>query len=102
MLYVEYIADVQLDKMTEYHEIMTEFRRLAEKHGVKFIGAWTTVHGKEGEVSILESYENLGDFDRIRTNITSDPDLRELIAKMAKIRAVRCRFLQPTSYSPLV
>ena len=101
MIYTEYLANVQADKLDEYNSLMEEFKVLAEKHGVIFIGAWRTAVGQREEITILEAYKDMADFERIRKEIVADPALRENVAKLTKIRTVRSRLLQPVSYSPL-
>ena len=101
MIYAEYAANVQADKIEEYYKLMVEFMALAEKHGVKHIGSWRTAVGQREEVTILEAYKDMGDFGRIRKEIEADPACRENVAKLTRIRTVRSRLLQPTPYSPL-
>ena len=102
MLYVMYIADVKADKLNEYYDLMGKFRTQSEKHGVKYIGAWRTAVGKREEVTILEAYKNMGDFETVRAKIEEDPICRELILKLCQIRTVTSKFLTPVPFSPLV
>ena len=99
MLYVQYIAEVMIGNMDEYHQLMAKFLTLVEKYGAETLGAWRTAVGKREEITILERYKNMGHFEEIRAKIEQEPLAQELLPKLGHIRTVTSKFMTPTFYS---
>ena len=101
MLYVMYTAEVMIADMDEYHQMMSRFLTLVEKHGAETLGAWRTAVGKREEITILERYKSMGHFEEVRANIEKEPLAQEFLPKLGRIRTVTSKFLTPVYYSPM-
>jgi len=94
-------CDMYQDKKQRYIDLMTEAVRLAEKEGMKLLGAWHSVIGFADQITNLWGYESEQSWAQAKQNLEQNPRWQELWAEIRPcVRYETTALLTPVSYSP--
>ena len=77
---------------------------IQRKYLGEFIGMFTTEVGNLHQIVFMWAYETLGDRERRRAQMESDPDWKTFIQQIWELDAIveqNIKMLRPVSYSPL-
>ena len=82
----------------------TEGLPIQKKHLGEFLGLFTTEVGNLHQVVFMWGYENMGDRERRRAEMETDPEWQKFIQEvwsLGIIQAQEIKFLRPASFSPV-
>ncbi|MSP78587.1 MAG: NIPSNAP family protein, partial [Dehalococcoidia bacterium] len=104
MIYETRVYEALPGKLPELHKLVEIAHRLFVKHGMKEVGYWTAVIGRNNQITHLLGYENLADRERRWAAFQADQEWMKAMADAQKngpiVASITSTILQPTTYSP--
>ncbi len=106
MVYLHVIIQIRRGKLDEWvARYEKEYRPIANRHGQKLVGSWSTSIGAYDEVTSIYAFENMGELERIRQEVSKDPDRIKMLAmpspNVSLINSEISKVMVPLPYSPL-
>jgi hypothetical protein len=90
-------------KMADYFEINTrELQPLLPKMGVKMAGAFHAYTGNMNEIYLLDEYQGLAEYQKVRKAISQDKEFQRSYAKVHALQvSSHNTILEPNPWSPM-
>ena len=83
-------------------QLVEKVMPIFERHGIKIVGAWTTMVGRTNSFVYLVEYESLADREKKWGSFVQDQELLSTVQAAGDITISEDNtLLQPTSYSRL-